>query len=260
MNENKSFGFRFAKLIDNFYRTNTAFITFVITMVIVAILQVVAFLFFGVEVAGTNEISNWKPWLYMAISLPGATLSLIGYVLTVRIDKRFFIPTIVGQFITTISSFLGGMVWTGFVMLFIMGLGITRYIIINKHGSDYNLNFKLIRIWGIIIAIIFSIVGMILALVPSIYEVLWFNNSTSQTFDVLYRSFDVLTANLALFGSVLLITKNKEAFAIFTICNVTFIALFAASSLWLNAIQIFVYLVSNIFAMVAWHYKSKYQN
>ncbi len=260
MNENKSFGYRFVKSVDNFYKTNAAFITFVVTMVIVALLQVIAFLFFGIEVAGTNEVSNWKPWLYMTISLPGATLSLIGYVLTVRIDKRFFIPTIIGQFITTISSFLGGMVWTGFIMIFIMILGAIRYIIINKHSSDYELNFKLIKILGFITLIVFSIIGMTLAFIPSIYEVLWFNNSTNSTFDVVYRSLDVLTANLALFGSVLLITKSKEAFAIFTICNVVFIVLFAASSLWLNAIQIFVYFISNIFAMVAWHYKSKYQN
>ncbi len=141
-----------------------------------------------------------------------------------------------------------------------MTCGFIRYILIQKYGPNYKLDFKLIRIWAIIITIVLTILGLLLSFIPPIYEVIWFNNNTNLTGDITYRVLDVITANLALLASVLLITKNKEAFTIFILCNVVFIGLLASSSLWLSAIQIFVYLVSNIFAMFAWHYKSKYQN
>ncbi len=256
MEKNKSFGHRFVKKQDEFFNSKKSFIIFVTTVIIFAVLQILLFLLTDFEVSGSSDINHWQSWLYMIISPLGASLSLIGYVYTVRVDKRFFIPTAFGQLITLISSFLGGMVWTGGVMFVILILGLVRMLIIRKQGSNYKLNFRLIKIISIIALIIASVIGIVMATNDSIYNTFWYTGDTTLA----YRILDILTANLAIYGTVLLICKNRNAFIVFTLCNIIFIGMFIVSSLWLNAVQLLIYFVCNICATAAWTYKAKHSD
>lgn len=252
--EKKSFGLKFIETQDKFFKSIVSIFTFVGAIVVFALVQLLLFLFTNFEVSGSSEINHWQSWIYMIISPLGASLSLLGYIYTVRIDKKFFIPTIIGQSITLISSFLGGMTWTGCVMFVIIFFGVVRLWLINKYGTDYKINFKKINMIGVVTLSIFSIIGIIMALIEPIYNTFWYTNDTSIT----YRILDILTANLAIYGSILLICKNKNAFYIFTFCNVIFIGMFAISGLWINSIQLFIYIICNICAAAAWTYKDKH--
>ncbi len=256
MKENKSFGQRFIESQDKFFKSNAAIITFTSAVAIFALLQLVLFLTTNFEVSGSSDINHWQSWTYMIISPMGAALSLIGYVFTVRVDKRFFWPTMIGQTITSVSSFLGGMVWTGFVMFPIIGFGIARLIIINKNGIDYKLDFKKIQAIGIAILLTISVIGIVMACIEPIYSAFWYTGDTGYA----YRLLDVLTANLALYGSILLICKDRRAFYIFILCNIIFMGLFMVSQLWMNALQLLIYIACNICASAAWTYRSKHSD
>lgn len=255
-NTKRSFGKKFIEAQDKFFKGKWSMISFTLAVLIFGILQMLLFLLTDFEVSGSSDINHWQSWLYMVISPLGAALSLAGYVYSVRVDSRFFVPTVVGQMITLVNSYLGGMVWTGTIMFVILGFSFARMFIIKKLGSAYKFNFKKTEIISYIVVFLLSVVGIFIALYEPIYSSFWYTGDTSIT----YRLLDVLTANLAIIGSVMLVTKNKNAFYIFTFCNVIFIVMFGLSGLWMNSIQLFIYIVCNLCAVAAWTYKSKHEN
>ncbi len=259
VNINDSFGVKFARGVDDFYATKKSFITYMTIVAIISFAQLVSFLFLGLPMAGTNDPTSWIPWAYMAISMPGAALAMIGYVLTVRVDSRFFIPATTAQVFTSFNSFIGGMFWSGVGIIIILLMGIYRYLLIKREGANYKINANRVRLFAVIFTFFFTILGIVVSSIPQAAEVLWFRHGTTGTLDVVYRTFDIITISLAMFASFLLISKDKEAFVFFIICNVIFIILLFISSMWLSMVQIMMFLVSNIFSMIAWNYKKKHK-
>lgn len=252
-NSTKTLGHRFAESQDNFYNGIWAFILFAGSIVLFAIIQMILFIFTDFKVIGSSDVNHWQSWVYMIIAPLGSALSLVGYIYSVRVDKRFFWPTIIGQFIMLLTSFLGGLVWTGMVMFFAIAASIVRVIIVNKLGTEYSLNFKLIEIVSVTSILAVSTIGIIFACYEPIGGVLWYIEKPTW-----YRILDVITAGLAMLGIMLLMTKNRNAFIVFMGCNVIFIGLFIVTQMWLNALQLLIFLIANICSTAAWTYKKKH--
>ncbi len=254
-NNTKTLGHRFAESQDRFYNGIWAFVAFVGSIALFAVIQIILFIFTDFKVIGSSDVDHWQSWLYMIIAPLGSALSLVGYIYSVRVDKRFFWPTIIGQFIMLITSFLGGLVWTGFIMIFALAASIVRIAVVNRMGVEYKLNFKLIEIITLISILLVTTIGIILACYEPIGSVIWYIEKPTW-----YRVLDVITADLAMLGIMLLFTKNRNAFIVFMGCNVIFIGLFIFTQMWLNALQLFIFLVANICSTAAWTYKKKHSS
>lgn len=254
-----SLGYKLTKAQDNFFSGKWSLITFTSAVIICALIQVILFVLGILAVESTTDITAWQPWVYMVISPLGATLSLWGYVYIVRVDKRFFIPTLLGQSITLVTAFLSGMIWTGFVMFAVIACAIYRVELIKKGGTGYKINKKLVYIIGTTTITISAIIGMIMAGIPAIGDVFWWKHTDSSML-ISYREIDVIGCTLALYGQMFLITKSKYAFILFLICNFFFVALYFASGAWINGIQIIILITCNSCAAAAWSYKSKHQD
>lgn len=253
----KSFGQKFIESQDRFFNSNIAFITFGIFSIFFALLQLTLFLTGVIPVVGTNDINAWGPWVYMVISPLGSALSLIGMVFTIRIDKKFFYPTLIGQSVTLVSSFLSGMVFTGFVMFVVIYSSAYRFVKIHLQGSNYKI-WKYFMPTTIIINFVVTAVFIIIA-ATSAGDTFWFIHPESTPTDkIWYRELDVFSCFIAMFGQILLYMRNKNAFYWFLACNILFIMLFAVSSAWMSALYITVNVVTNISAVAAWTYRSRH--
>lgn len=258
MNETKkSFGQKFIESQDRFFNGKAAFIVFGVFSIFFALLQLILFLTSVIPVVGTNDVTAWGPWVYMVISPLGSALSLIGMVYTIRIDKRFFYPTLFGQSVTLVSSFLSGMVFTGIIMFVVIYASTYRFIKIHLQGSNYNI-WKYFMPTTIVLNIAVTIVFMYLA-TTEVGDMIWFIKPESTPTDAIwYRELDVISCFIAMFGQIFLYMRSKYAFYWFLTCNFLFIVLFVVSSAWMSALYIAVNVLSNISAVAAWTYRSKH--
>lgn len=250
----KTTGQKFTEAQDRFFESNWSFFVFTTAIAVFGALQLALFLLTDFKVSGSSDVNHWQSWLYMIISPLGAALSLIGYVFTIRVDKRFFWPNLIGQVIMGISSFLGGMTWTALMMLPAILIGVYRYVIINRRGNDYKMDFKKIERVTLWIVLFITAFAYALAIIPTTGDYIWFNDEIG----LLGRLIDITTANLVLIATVFILTKNRNAFLIFISCNILFIGMFIVTSLWMSALQLVIYFVCNVCAAAAWTYKTKH--
>lgn len=238
---------------NKFYSSKWSIITFVGAIGIFALLQIILFATGIIKISGfsVDESKAWVSWVYMAISLPGAALSLFGYVLTIRVDKRFIYPTFISGFMTIITSLTGGMVWTALSMFILQFINIYRVVLINKNGSNYEVNNKLVYYLAIGLFLSFATLGIIFINVDAL-SVIWWN---TKTISGGVRYLDVITSSLVLLGGFLILGKSKYGFMVFMLCNILFIILFIFSKQWLSILQISIFLVSNLLAIFAWNNK-----
>ncbi len=236
----------FYEKVNIFLRSKYSMITFVSLIIFISLLQILLFIFGVLQVAGVKgDLSDWRPWVYLIISTPGTIASIVGYVYTTRFDKRFFYPTIIGQSIALLTSFVGGIIGLGFAMMFILGVTVTRFRIMNKN-ENHSINSNRVIWVASIITIIFLIVGYTFIFVPSL-ENIWFT-SPGKTFEI----FDVTMSALAIFGSILLIIKSRVSFVIFNITNIAFLTIYVIQGLWLSAFLLAIYTIFNVLSIMSW--------
>lgn len=251
-----SFGHKFIKMQDTFYQSKWAFISFISFSIFFALLQLILFLTNILPVVGTNDVTKWGPWVYMVISPFGTAMSLIGMVLTIRIDKKFFYPAMIGQIITMVSSFLSGMVFTGLFNFVVIYSFIYRFIKLQYYGANYKI-WKYFVPTAIVANILMAIIFMWIAATPEIADKVWFVNK-KFTDKIWYRELDVFSCFIASFGQIFLYIRNRCAFYWFLMCNFLFVALFVVSSAWMSALYIAINILNNIASLGAWTYRQRH--
>lgn len=239
---------------SKFFHSWISFFTLILIISIFWIIQLILFIFGKIYIAGTNDYNNLIPWIYLSISLPATLLSMIGYIYTVRVNKKFFVPTLISQIINLFIFAIGGAMWTAICMIFLILSSIIRFNIISKNGTNYKIDTEKVIKIGMLISIIFMIIGLFFANFEFTNKIWWRDNDTR-----FLRIFDVISSSFVILGSFSLISKHKSSFAIFLFCNFLFFVLFSITQLWLNLFQMIIYILFNITALLAWSNKNHHQ-
>ncbi len=248
--ESKTLINRISEKSNKFYKSKWSFITFLSLIFIVAFIQILLFSLSLISISGFNigDKNSWASWVYLGISIPGSILSLIGYIYTIRVDSKFFIPTSISGIINTFTSIVGGMMWTGISILIVLFINLYRFSLMKRQGPDYSINEKMTYVIGAILVIIYLILGIVLASIDSTSVIWWNKNAVSGWVKYL----DIFTSSIMLFGAVLLIGKNRMSFLIFLLVNILFIIMFIIASQYLSAVTILIFFISNLLAVLAW--------
>lgn len=241
--------------IDKFWNTNISFYVLISIVILISILQTLLFVFGITPISGIDKGSNleWVAWVYLIISIPGAIAAFVAEIYTIRVDQKFFIPAVLNEVIAIITLLLGGMIWTAIIMFISILINFYRNDLIKKHGKDYKINEK--KVLAITFALIIPLMILGLVLInTSAGNKIWWNPETSMAL----RYIDVICSTITVFGIVLLLTKNKHAFSVFMISDVTFLIAFILISQWLTVTQVAIYASVNIVGFLGWHYKEKH--
>ncbi len=240
--------------IDNFWNTNLSFYVLFTIVIITAIIQILLFVFGVTSISGIKKGSDleWVSWLYLILSVPSTLLSFTSEIYSIRIDKKFLIPSIISSLFSMITFVAGGMIWSSIAIVFILFLNLFRFQLINKKGENYLIKKKFLLI-GILLIFGFMILGLLL-INSSIEELIWWNPNTKD----FIKYIDVICSSTTIIGILLIANKNKYAFLVFLFGDIIFIIAFSFMSQWLTAIQIIVFLWIDIVGFLGWHFKEKY--
>ena len=241
--------------IDKFWNTNISFYVLISIVVFVSVLQTLLFIFGLTPISGIERGSDleWVAWVYLIISIPGTIAAFIAEVYTIRIDQKFFIPAIFSEVISIITLLLGGMIWTSIILFISILINFYRNDLIKNQGKNYKINEKKILKIGFACLMPLMILGLVL-INTSAGDKIWWNPETSMGL----RYIDVICSTITIFGMILLLTKNKHAFSVFMISDITFLIAFILISQWLTVTQIAIYASVNIVGFLGWHYKEKH--
>lgn len=245
---------KFVKAIDKFWNTNISFVFFTTLVLIVGLIQIILFMT-GHPISGVYAKNKgaWIGWTYLVISIPGVMFGFFGEIYTIRIDRKFFVYSVITDTINVFTAILGGMMWTAMMIIAAKVVTVYRYILISKHGEHYEINNKLCNIISAILFLTFMITGLVLINVLPEGTLWWHPESTMLT-----KYLDVICSTLTFWGIALILTKNKHAFSIFMIGDTLYIIAFILMSQWLTVLQTSLFAIVNVLGYLAWSFKEKH--
>lgn len=241
---------------DKFFHSNISFIIFSVTMIVWGLIMFLIAAFTDYQIGGTSDITNFWLYFYLFISISCTTLSLIGYVYVVRIDKKFFWPTTIGQSLTLVMYIFLGLTWTSIAFLIFISTSIYRYIAISKYGSGYEVNTRVLTVVTLCIILIMYVIGFRLILTDHLGA--W--SLAADGKEESLAKFDVFSSIFLVIAAMLLVAKNKYSFVVFMVVNVLYLTLNFMATSYVPCLQILIFLTCNGIAALAWSKRDKEQS
>ncbi len=227
------------------------------TILIFGILNLFAFGFLGIEVYSPwiNNYSHtvtssgeyaWLGWLAISISMLGGTISILGTLLIIRLDRNFIWPILIGQSLIIMDAVIAGYVFTGLSYVIMVTSSVYSWWTWGKvdegDSSVSMMNYK----WWIVVlttVIIYLAIGSILSL-----------TTQSQLIDPTDKfTWIDLTCSAVVVGSwIVMNKKDKSAFAGFITTDIIYLFAYFAMGYWATGVYYFVYIFSDTASMFSW--------
>lgn len=225
-------------------------------LVLIALIQIIIFACGGTISGLTNsEDGAWVAWVYMIISFPFGIFSVLATIYTIRRTKNFLVFAYIIEFGYAVSSFAGGMMFSGLIIFVAFALNTYRYTLIKSQGSNYEVNK--VKVWTIVsitmfILILFGVITIHL----DTNNVFWWNTGVYDKHH-LVQYIDVIGGTMAIVGVALTLTKNKHAFTVYIVCDIFYLILFAKASQWTSFAIIFIAIIMEVLGYIVWHCEGK---
>lgn len=209
---------------------------------------------FGTDgiITGTDP-DAWFGYLNITISTIGGVTTIFALILTVRLDKSFIIPMIIGETLVLADSIMIGAVFTGLSYFFMICASIYNYIKWGNGGKD-----DMSRVTNItwILSSLFFVAYLLFGL--TFVQMSGFNGGLIGSFsDVWGNWYDVIGSGIVVVAYVLMYKKFKYTFFAFLATDIIYMIFFFQLGLWSTAASYIVYLFTDTTSMLTWWYKDE---
>ncbi len=241
---------KISKKSKKFLNSKWSFVIFLSGILLIAILNYVMFALGDItinlliKINGSNIISvnsstAWLGWLEITISNIGTMCTISGIILTIRFDKRFIIPLVIGETLVIADSIIIGALFTGLSYIIMLSFAIFNYV---KWKEDKNDGSKMnTKYWLFCASVLIIYISIGIWIKFLITDTPMFNDYN-----------DVISSGVVTVCWFILLRKSKWGFIGFFITDITYLILFFSSGLWTTGAGYIVYLFIDSISFISW--------
>ncbi len=240
--------------VNDFYKTNAAFIFFMSATTIFALLQVILY-FTGVMAVNGHGIDwgaetdhIWSQTLLLATSIIGCYAGFIGGIMLFRGSLSFVFWQNLASTLSVITQLLASMWFGAFVGVYFVAMNVIRYYVWKHELTDkWGWSSTKILIIGMIV-----LFGLLISLNTVAY--VWGDKmySSSAWMKKYNYQFDATGASLNITASFLLLFKNRWAFMLYAIAKVFTIWNYADAGLIVPIVQMMLFWIMDFTGFIGW--------
>lgn len=238
-----------SKKVNGFLQGNWAFVLFIGGMLTVSIMNLLLFgLVDGYSVDTewwdniTKESNNaWIGWFEICLAGTGSTLTIWGVVWTLRFDKRFIFPLLIGEIIVVIDAIILGWVFTALSYVIMIISAIYNYIMWNRE-EDNEPKMDLFNWMVVIVFIGIYVTGGLSAL-----SIIDGKLSLSQ-----YN--DVISSGIVAASWYVVLRKSKWGFVTFVVTDLLYLVAYTAAGVPATGFSYLIYLLIDSTSFISWWY------
>ncbi len=232
---------------NNFLKSDWAYVSFLGGMSIITILNLFLFGFGEITIdtvwwgsINSTDSNSWLGWLEICFAGVGSTLTIWGVIWTLRFDKRFIFPLMIGETMVVIDAIVLGWTFTAISYILMMISAMYNYILWNK--EDDNISKMDLFNWIMVGAfiIIYSIGGIGLSMVM-IEGKLGFVNYN-----------DVISSGIVVASWYVILRKSKWGFVTFVATDILYLFAYLSVGVWATGFSYLVYLFIDSTSFISW--------
>ncbi len=238
-----------SKSANNFLQSYKAFIFFLGGLFIISIVNIIMFTFningFTIDTQWWGSIdvhssNSYIGWFEIIIAALGSILTIWGVIWTIRFDKRFIYPLVVGESLVVIDAIILGLVFTGLSYVIMIASALYNFFMWNKVDDSDESQMNLFN-WTIVIifVILYSVGGFVSVLAI-----------TGQINGV--NASDILSSGVVAASWYVVLRKSKWGFITFVITDVIYLILYTTTGVWATGSSYIVYLFIDSTSFISW--------
>lgn len=231
---------------NKFLNSKWSFAIFLTLLLIISLINIISFELGWIDISliASDSITHnsklaWLGILEIMISSIGSMLTISGVILTIRFDKKFIYPLVIGEILIIIDSMIIGAIFTAFSYFIMIIFAIMNYL--KWKNEDDNKNKMTKTIWSVLI--IFLGVYIMFGLFIQVL-VLGENNYLGY--------FDVINSGIVSISWFILLRKNKLGFIGFLITDILYLILFIDAGLFTAGIGYLIYIFIDSISFISW--------
>lgn len=216
---------------------------------------------------GTNTISfiwggsvsvdsafGWVGWIEVSLSSVASALTIFGVILLIRLDKKFIIPTLIGEAFIFINAILVGYLFTALSYFLMIPAAIYSYIQWDKVDED-NSNQMTRNTWLFTAAMFAFYIFVGATMIMTI-------NYELGGYDILDQTdwtawLELISSAVVTCAWFVMLRKNKWGFLGFVITDITYVSLYLAAGEWATTSSYLVYMVIDTTSLLSWWTKDE---
>lgn len=238
---------KFSDKANNLLKSNWAFVVFFSGMAIIVIMNLLLFGLsdnFSVDTLWWGSIyktsSNaWIGWFEICFASVGSTLTIWGVILTIRFNKKFIYPLLIGETMVIIDAVMLGWTFTAFSYLLMIIFAIYNFIQWNKEETNES---RMNKTYWILIAL-FVVLYISLGL---LFINLTFNNLTIWSYN------DVISSGLVAASWFVVLRKCKWGFLTFLLTDLFYIVAYTSVGIPATAFSYLIYFIIDSTSFISW--------
>ncbi len=238
-----------SKKVNGFLQGNLAFVAFIGGMLIVSIMNLFLYAFvdgFSVDTLWwgtvTSASSNaWIGWFEICFAGVGSTLTIWGVVWTLRFDKRFITPLLIGEVIVVIDAIMLGWVFTAVSYVIMIISAIYNYIMWNRE-EDNEPKMDFFNWMVVIVFVIIYITAGLLALLFTVDQMTIWNYN------------DVISSGIVAASWYIVLRKSKWGFVMFVITDIMYMIAYSAIGVPATGFSYLIYFFIDSTSLLSWWY------
>ncbi len=247
MEENNSYIKSLSEKGEVFLNKNISLFLFLIGVSIFALLNYVWFGLGKTNISSpwvnqdqgiTNTHLSWLGWTELTIAYLGSLITIFGVILTIRLNKKFIFPLLIGETLVIIDAIIIGAIFTGISYFIMIIFAIFNYINWDKNEKNKSMS-KNNWIFIVLFLFLYLLFGSLLS-----------NKFIDRsTIDMI---FDVFGSGIVIFAWFIVLKKNKYGFLFFLLTDFTYMIYFFTSGVWSTGSSYIVYIFLDSIAFISW--------
>ncbi len=238
-----------SKKANNFLNSNKAFIFFLGGVVVSSLINVIMFSFnindFTIDTLwwgsiSVNDSNSYIGWIEIIVAAFGSLLTIWGVIWTIRFDKRFIYPLVVGEVLVIIDAIMLGLVFTGLSYVLMVISALYNFFMWNNVDEDNDSKMNLFNWMIIIIFITIYCVGGII-LVASV-------SGKVNGFNIV----DIISSGVVAASWFVILRKSKWGFVTFIITDIIYLIVYLSVGVWATACSYAIYMFIDSTSLLSW--------
>lgn len=207
------------------------------------------------DITSDSEYSGLG-YFQITLSLVANLMVFIGYVLSIRKDKRYIYFSVPGSFLFIINAIILGGVFTGIANFGIAIVSILSYKNFKKetehHESHdtHSLMTKKMWIWSAVFLIVYIAIFL-----PISYIFVY--DDLSQTSNIICGLIDVVASGMLIVAWYVVLKKSKWGLVIFLIADFFYIIFFVIAGDYISVSNYLAFIIFECIAFVYWYFEEK---
>lgn len=240
---------RATEKVNDWYKSNGAFIFFMSATTIFAFLQVILYSLNMMYVNGsTIETGGFSNWILLSVSILGCYFGFVGGIMLFRGSLSFVYWQNASTILATLTQALASMWFGAMVSIYFIVMNLTRYYVW-KNGLLEKWNWSPEKVVTVGLIILVSVM-VTLNLVAFYWGDVLYSSSTWMI--PRNYQFDATGASLNIAASFMMLFKCRWSFALYAIAKIFTIWNYADAGLIVPIIQMMLFWIMDFTGFIGW--------